>query len=386
LNERERALLLAFAGPRYPQASTVAEEFAAWSAVVRRAPKSAEAWYHLAVRLLREGDRLGSATTSGQTVVALNRAVALDARYMPAQRLLSLARQHAGDSVVTEPLATRVDDMTDVRTSAMSSLWNARRLEEAGRAIDILVASATTTAEAVDAVLAEHSLALNQGRSADALASTRRLHGLRPDSHAHLRLRVLDALYGDGDSAIAAAAADELARTVGASPLAELPLEGRRRAADGCVLGQWKLAHEDTSGVRAVISTLRGRVGRHEAQLVTTLPDVCSELLETALAVATKQPSAFAHLERLDSLVLTSAVAGNAAGYAHILISRMYQRLGHLHRALNAIRRHDYMLGWPDYLATTWREEWRLADALGDERSATAARRRYTALRASPRS
>jgi hypothetical protein len=84
---------------------------------------------------------------------------------------------------------------------------------------------------------------------------------------------------------------------------------------------------------------------------------------------------------RVDSLMLTTAVAGNAASYAHILLARLYERLGHPRRALAAIRKHDYMMGWPTYLATTWREEWRLAMSAGDVRGAALARQRYTALR-----
>ena len=113
-------------------------------------------------------------------------------------------------------------------------------------------------------------------------------------------------------------------------------------------------------------------------------PQVCAELLDAALAVSANGPDAFARVQHLDSLALTAAVSGNAASYAHILIARPFSQLGHPHRALSAIRKRGYMLGWPTYLATTWQEERHLSEAVGDGRSAANARRALLALRGTP--
>jgi hypothetical protein len=114
---------------------------------------------------------------------------------------------------------------------------------------------------------------------------------------------------------------------------------------------------------------------------VNTPPEACGKLLEVALAVATSRSDALARLDHVDSLMFTSAVAGNAAGYAHLLIARLYRELGHPDRALAAIRKRDYMVGWAAYLATTWQEERRLADAVGDRHAAAVAQMMYTAFR-----
>jgi hypothetical protein len=159
------------------------------------------------------------------------------------------------------------------------------------------------------------------------------------------------------------------------------PTVRARQTADGCVLGQWRIAHDDTSGVRDIINLLRSQRPQHEPPPVSALPGACAELLDASLAVATHRVDALTRVLRVDSLMLTTAVAGNAASYAHILLARLYERLGHPRRALAAIRKHDYMMGWPTYLATTWREEWRLAMSAGDVRGAALARQRYTALR-----
>jgi DNA-binding SARP family transcriptional activator/tetratricopeptide (TPR) repeat protein len=380
LDAGEHAVLLAFIGPRYPQPSSAAEQLQAWEAVARMRADSPEAWYHLGARLFHEGARLGAASSFDQTLTALNRAVALDRNYRPALQLLGAVPNR--DSATTDSAGDFDDgDLTSARTIAMSGLWNATRLQDAARAIQVLESRATTTAELIDAKLAEHSLALNEGRVEDAFAATKRLHQLRPDSHAHLRLRVLDALYGDGDSTAAVIAARDLARPID-SMFSGFPLARARREADGCVLGQWRMAHGDTSGVRDMIATLRAQLGRREAPPVSALPGACAELLDASLAVATRRPDALARVLRVDSLMLTAAVAGNASGYAHILMSRLYEQLGHPRRALAAIRKHDYMIGWSAYLATTWREEGRLAAAVGDARGAAVAQRHLVALRA----
>ena len=385
LDGDERALLLAFVGPQYPRPSLVAEQLAAWEHVVRRDQRSARAWYQLAARLFRDGARLGAATTIDQTRLAIHRALALDAGYEPAQQLDYAVADSVGSAAPVSIQPLEYANLTYVRWVAMASQWTVRRRAEGVRALSLLDSSATTTDERIDAALAEHSLALNESRVGDALAWTRRLHQLRPDSHAHLRLRVLDALYGGGDQPAAEAAAGELARPTEAA-FNGFPLFRRRQSADACVMAQWRLAHADTSGVRGVIELLRNNRVQGDAPPVSATSGVCSELLEVALAVVTHQPDALSRLEHVDSLMLTAAVAGNAAAYAHIMLARLYGRMGQPHRALAAIRKRSYMLGWPAYLATTWREEWRLAARVGDVRDAELAQQQLLAMRAASHS
>jgi hypothetical protein len=240
------------------------------------------------------------------------------------------------------------------------------------RAVALLDSFAATPDERIDAVLAAHSLALERGRVADALAATRRLQALRPDSHAYLRLEVLDALYGGGDTTAGAAAARELAQRVD-TVFSHFPLERRRRAADGCVIGQWRLAHHDTTALRSIILYLERSEVRRQPPPASALPGACAELLDAALAVETNRRDALSRVEHVDSLMLTPAVAGNAAEYSPLLVARLYERLGQPRRALAAIRKRDEMLGWPAYLATTWQEEDRLAHMVGDAKTAKTA-------------
>ena len=117
---------------------------------------------------------------------------------------------------------------------------------------------------------------------------------------------------------------------------------------------------------------------------VSAAPNACSALLRAALAVAQRQPDAPLWLQRLDSLVFTPQVAGDAAVYAPLLLSRLYEQRGDHERALRAIRRRPYMTGWPRYLANAWLREGQLAALARDSASATTAFRRFLALRDAP--
>src|SRR6185295_6339928 len=108
----------------------------------------------------------------------------------------------------------------------------------------------------IDVLLAQHSTALQQGRPQVALDITTRIAALRLGSHTHLRLRVLDALYAEGDSAAAAAAARELV-TLTSGALAAGAFTFDTRLADLCALTQWRVSGGDTTGVQSAIDALR---------------------------------------------------------------------------------------------------------------------------------
>jgi hypothetical protein len=237
----------------------------------------------------------------------------------------------------------------------------------------------------VNALIAEHALALNQGRVRDALAATDRIAQLLPNTRAHLRLRILDALYGDGDPAAAAAAAEALRPAAVLRPSAQ-PSARAEQVGNACVLAQWRLQQGDTSGVRQTLGWLRAeplrsaRVGRP----ITTGPLACAELLTATAAVVLRQPDAPRLVARLDSLAFTAGVSGDAIAYAPILIARLHERLGDSAGALRAIRRRVYGLGWPRYLATQLRDEARYASAVGAVEEGRTALRQYLVLRARP--
>jgi hypothetical protein len=100
------------------------------------------------------------------------------------------------------------------------------------------------------------------------------------------------------------------------------------------------------------------------------------------MAVRLRRPDAAMRVSRLDALAFTTTVAGDASAYAPVLLGRLHADLGDVRAALAAVRRRQYMVGWPRYLATALREEGRYAAGAGDAAGAKSAYARYLALRA----
>lgn len=414
LGERDEAVLLALAGPRYPAPSPATLQRGAWERLVTRFPDDAEAWYVLAARLFHQGAVAGVPTPHARAVFALTRALDLDPGNVPARTLLAqlaagqpgdpaagaipgpralqnaggplgpflrwrvaIARGDSASLVAVRDTLRRLEPAT-LRALARASQFDAVALGDARRALGELRSRTAQTSERVEIAVAHHSLALNEGRLRDARNALDRIKDLQPGSGAHLRLQVLDALYaGVGQSAAAAAAAD-LARRVAAQPAARAV-----DAADACVLAQWRLARGDTAGVQAAVAGLRAATDAEPHYVaVVAPPAACADLLDAALAVTVGRGDARAVVARLDSLALTDAVAGDAAAYAPLLIARLHSRLGDTAGALAAIRKRTYMVGWPRYLAATLREEGAYAAAAAAPDIARQAYGRFLVLRA----
>jgi len=255
----------------------------------------------------------------------------------------------------------------NLRAIALASQYDAVSLADGDGAVRALRARATRTSDRLEAALAEHSLALNEGRIRDALTAADRIGVLQPASHAHLRLRVLDALYGNGSTEAAEDAAARLDAATASSATSASDPRGVQLA-DACVIGQWRLARGDSTGVRGIVAQLRA-----------------GALNAPGVAVAsTPAADAAARVARVDSLAFTDAASGDASTYAPLLIARLHEQLGDVPGALRAIRRRAYMSAWPRYLAAALREEGKYAAAVGATDVFREAGTRYLALRAAP--
>lgn len=420
LDARARALLVALVGPRYPAPSESEEYLAVWERLIDLTPDRADAWFEAGARLALEGKSAGEPDARKRALVMLERALRIEPTHWPTQELLAfLAYPLApgtkaqslsdalpadsavfldpflrwrkavatGDSVALFQLRDSLPRLgpRNLRAIAVTAQLEAVGLGDARRAVERLRVQATRPADRLDAALAEHALALNEGRVRDALAATDQLADLQPGARAHLRLRVLDALYGDGDSRAAEIAARALRRSVAARPAAE-PAARAVQLADACVLAQWRLWGSDTTGVPQTIVSLRAEPLRVSAAAppISATPLVCAELLEAALAVVLDRPTAPAAVARLDSLAFTAGSSGDAMAYAPLFIARLHDRLGDPRAALEAVRRRGELIGWPRYLAAALRDEGRYATDLGAAEEAAPAYRRYLALRARP--
>jgi hypothetical protein len=294
---------------------------------------------------------------------------------------LALARS---DSVLLRSVRDTLPALgpVNLRTIAMASEFDGVGLVDGFTAMEMMLRRATRPYERIDALLALHSFALLQGRPAAALEFTQQMARAEPASRTHLRMRVLDAIYDAGDASAARLAADELERLTSGGRAAGSA--GTVQPTDLCVVGQWRLSHADTTGMRKLIDRLRTPDFDDASAYLSTPARLCAEMLEAALAVRTSGRVALPNIQRLDSLALSAAVAADLSTYAHLWISRLYNLAGEPALALSAIRRRPYMAGWPRYLATAWREEGLLAQATGDSTGALHAYRRYLALRAAP--
>jgi hypothetical protein len=416
LSVRDRALLGALAGERFPAPSPAAVQLSVWQHVVDLAPTSAEAWFSLGSRLFHDGAIAGVPTPYRRSRTAFERALAADPSYVPAVRLLTLLTTRAdsgawspaadlsiglrdsmspfapflrwrvalarGDARAQRDIRAEFERMgpANLRTIVMASQFDAIGHADADLALRALRGKTLGNTERSELLFAEHSVAMNRGNSAEALAATERLRTLAPGSHAYLRLRVLDALYGEGDSVAAVRAADELA-AITASGRSGMPATIDSWLSDLCVVTQWRLARSDTTGAARAIAELRAVPLTDQTMLIVTAPAACAELLDANLAVVTRRRDARVQLARLDSLAFTQRVAGDAAAYAPLLMARLHEQLGDGRAALSAIRRRGYMTGWPRYLSSMLREEHRLAELALDIDGAREANRRYLALR-----
>lgn len=423
LGAPDAAHLLAFAGPRYPAPSPAIEQLEAWQRAVTLAPGRAEVWYELGERYYHDGAVLGLTDARPRASAALRRALDLDPAHRPSRRLLVLLAARLGDTTALAELATPRalrDSMGDLapfvqwrvaiarndtealqrmraeiprmnrsnlRAIAMAAQFDAVGLDDGERAIRVLRLAGTPRAtDRLDALLADHSLALNTGHPVRALDVTEQLQDAEPGWRAHLRLRILDAIHAEGtggDDGAAEEAAEQLSilvnRGVESAPAAEAI-----RLADACVVAQWRLSRGEVRGIPQILRMLRAAGTPRVPVPIGANPLACAEIIEATMAVVTSERDALQRVRRLDSLMLSGPAVGDAGTYAHLAVADLYSRLGEPERALEAIRRRRYMAGWPRYLATSRRQEGQLATQLGDREGALRVFRQYLAMRQDP--
>src|SRR5690606_17807097 len=203
-----------------------------------------------------------------------------------------------------------------------------------------------------------------------------------PDRHFHLRLRILDALWADGDSIAAVQAATALARetlelirtadgVAHAGPAATVAARMNR-----CVLEQWRYAQGGTGGAapaRPIDAALPAAVR------------LCEAVADALREVAGDAPAAGPATVRLDSMLAEGPfdlpTGDGTLEYVNSALARAWERAGDERRALDAIGRRIYFLGWQGGLAASLRDEARLALAVGDTARARRATEHYRALR-----
>jgi serine/threonine-protein kinase len=441
LTPSDQALLLAEAGPDHPAISPLTKHLAWWERAVDLAPDQPERWYELGDEYYHEGTYLQIEFTRRRAADAFRRSVALDSASAPLGHLLEIAlldgdsaavrrlaplylardssgellgfyRWRIGEGLHDEPALVALRGQ--YRQLRLPSLWrimnyavlDGSRMEDAESAAVAIRATAGRSSDWQRSKTYLHAFEINRGHPAKALGDTARPDEDEYTPHTALYERVLDAMYGDGDTANGSQAARELAR------LLARPASGGSDAravgqTDLCVVTLWRLRHEEDAGAAQAITRLRSRApGDSPASLTTAT--VCAALLEAKLAAASGASGAAEALDRLDTLLrngpggsrngppvaftLSPAYVRSTIGispigfedFANLEVADLRERQGDLPAALAAVRRRSYAYHLTDYLAAHLRAEGRLAAMTGDRAGAIRAYRHYLALRSEP--
>jgi hypothetical protein len=250
------------------------------------------------------------------------------------------------------------------------------------RAARVRHARPGTRDERFERHLSVHAAALNAGRPGEAVALSESIRELQPDASFHLRLRVLAALYGDGDRAAAERAAAALGRRRGS---------GGESTLNACVLAQWRLSPRGAAGAplseAAIERAPPARADTSDAQTAVRLR-LCDATVGAMRASQRGDASAtraFARLEETYRVGPVELFLGDGhLTHPPIALARLLEASGDHAGALAAIRRRPYFIGWQPFLAASLREEGRLATLAGDRAGAVRAYEHYLALRYDP--
>ena len=420
LSPRDRAVLDAYVGPRYPQIPTPAELVAGGERAVQLAPDNPAAWVFLADAYFALGPLLGIPDAHERARRAFARGLAVDSNFIPFAGFAIAVHAAHGDTTAARriaalglPLEPRSEPGysqlwiagTALGDSALVRRWRALAtptrtdlgnvvdwaIEAGGSLADAEYAAALHRAGAAsdrdrfDAWQDEHLLSLARGQPArlvHAYATLFPVPAELPPGRTMSRWAgataaqwaVLDALFDCGDPALAARArraldgalGDSLTMPVGLTVAALYDvMHGDPRAADGAIplLRRLQVADSDN----------RLRVAR------------LALLLDAPLAAASGRADAPAALARLDSALRDPPMAMASdeifGPVGNLVAARLWERSGDVPRALAAVRRRLFFQRRAYFFGAVLRQEGRLATLAGDRAGAVVAYRRYLRLR-----
>ena len=422
LNARDRALLYATAGPKYPASSGWAAILAAKEQYAALAPDRADAQFELGDGLFHFGPVAGIPDAHARAAHAFNRAIELDSSFSPAMehlvilelergdsaKVLTLARLYLAANTASEnrdgmrwAMAVAVNDADGARriaarddsldTMAMITISQVpliigREIESSQRVHDIPPRTKTDRDERYVSYLLRHDLALNRGRPALASALLDSMRATQRSPGSDDLERVRDALFWDGDTTGADAAATALRKKAAlGGPIPGTFKRGKDPVyfGDLCLSELWSLSHGDTTRARRIVDILRKDLDPLDSLSSPPFRTGCALMLHAQLAVTQKRPAARAAVDSLDAYLRT-APAGPILLMGNLVTARLYERLGDARAALFAIRRREFLFGRSAFFSTYLRDEARLAERAGDTAGAADALRRYVAMRTEP--
>jgi DNA-binding SARP family transcriptional activator len=400
LSPEDRVYLHALRGIRFPQSTPLAEHLRAWEQVLHVTPDRADAWYRMGVLLLYLGPSVDITDAPGRARLAFERAFALDSAFLGPLLGMVDAAAFARDTAAAARFGARYlrvdatgDDATYVRWRLATlrgddgerarlrdnfeqlrsptlariqwvSQMDGVALDDAERAVTILLRRAGSPLERTRAVGLARWLALNRGRPAAARALEDSVRGIGGEPYWNPLFSVLYALFWGADTAEAEAAARAVARD-----------PGLLRPADLFVLGLRMVEQGDPGSADRVARAIRTTIARDPARFAALLPR--AELLEALAATARGRPPPPRVVERLDSIARLGCC--EAPHFANLIVARLREEQGDIPGALRAARRARWFFP-PEYLSAAVLEEGRLSALAGDTVGSLRAYRHFLAL------
>ena len=422
LSARDRSLLEALTGPRYPQPASTAEQFEARRRYRQIAPDRADAHEFYADDIFHFGSILGFDNPEQSALEVFRRSVDLDSTNAVAFSHILLLAVHEGDTATENRLvrlSRQIPDSVSVgwlrsyrwykaHATGDSATFLAYRdsaspvqqqmmftflqhagfdgtgIDEAWYTLQRLLLETPRKEDRNNFNNLARTVALLRGRPKAAQAYLEQL-STGPDDFNTQILMIRDAMMADGDTVAARSAAAKLA-VIERQPL---PADSAGRQKQRAIIRAtepWRLSRGDTSQTRLSLERLRAIERENGGPTTESQTEIA--VIEAMQAHLLRRPDTRQKVERLDSLLAATdykAVHSGRSAMNAIVTALIFESLGETEKAFTAVRRRTNW--WNNdqvYLATQLREEGRLAALAGHRERAINAYRHYLALRSDP--
>jgi serine/threonine-protein kinase len=418
LSQRDQALLVALAGPKYPATSSNVDVFKAREQYLSMAPDNAEAWCLVADQIFHFGSAMGIRDWEDRSLAGFKKAMELDSTYLPgythamplapsmgdtafynrALRLRSAADTSSywriqndwylaskrGDTSEADRILENLGPKQEFNFTGVirHMLFDGTGAAQTKYAVDRFIALAVTDADRRARQRYAHDVMLDLGRPADASKYLAASRDSALDLNA-LIITVRDAELGQIPEAQATAAVKLLSQKESKPDAADSAGRAVQRALVR-LLEPWRIAHGDTSQTRRSLQRLR--LFARDARNDPVQAEIEIAYIEMLHADAAKSPALRRSVERLDSLTLlldVSSAPPARLSQQTIAGSRVWDKLGEPARALVLAGRYSvWFTEAMPYLATQLRDQGRFAVKAGDRKRAIRAYEHYLGMRA----
>jgi serine/threonine-protein kinase len=373
---------------------------------VQRAADVPELWYELGDNLFHCGHAMGMRDAWPRAMGAFERAIALDSAFAPAWEHIPGGKMELGDTAgaraaLNAYLKTDADyaivnryligstaererlmpELISKSTrealslNAYMSIWTGE-MRQGEQMIAAARAKAVTESDRAQVQTMEVSFALNAGQPARAARIVRQL-----PAYSAAR-RMLDAVFFDGDSVLAAEASLDAARALGSRPPGTMFSSW---ADNAYAYGQYQLALGHLPEANRALEALRAAKPLPDTAWIGEKAHRAALVLDAQIAAVTHRPDAAQRAASADSMLRDGPPHILLRSAGNLALARLWELRGDNERAYAAAQRVYYTsTEFAPYWSTVKRESARLALATGDTSAAILRYREYVRLHSSP--